>query len=83
MSMEPQVREATGKSSFTVLERHTDPYHVEKVRVSNEYGTHTMEVGSPHKGCEFDGTNLISREAWADIINCTGCNYSIYYPIGD
>lgn len=81
--MEPQVSEATGKSSFIVLERYTDQLGKERVKLQGMYGTSYLEVIGKHNECEFNGDTAISHDAWADIVYCTGCNYSVYYPLGD
>lgn len=83
MSMSPQITQPTGLSTWTVLERHTDTYGVEKVRVKSSLGESTMEVGRGHDGCEFEGEFLQYAGAWANEVVCTGCNYGAYYPLGD
>lgn len=81
--MQPQVTEATGASSFTILERYTDQWGRSQAKVQGSYGTSHMEVTGLHEGCEFNGEKLLSHDAWADIVYCSGCNHSVYYPLGD
>lgn len=78
MSMEPQVRQATGQSSFSVLEVSNG-----RARVQGPYGESKMEVSFKHLDCEFDGIQLVSYDPWATNVYCSGCNYSVYYPLGD
>ena len=83
MSMAPQITEATGPSSLQILERAYDQHGREKALVQGSYGKSTLEIGREHEGCTYEGVMLGDHAAWADIYYCSGCNYSIYYPLGD
>lgn len=83
MSMQPQVTQATGKSSFTILETFTDRWGRNRALVKGMYGTSEMDVHTPHKDCEYKGTLVVSHDEWADNYYCSGCNYSAYYPLGN
>ena len=83
MSLAPQKTEATGPSSFAILDRYVDEYGREQAVVQGPYGQSHFEVGKEHPDCQYDGVMLGDRAEWADIYYCSGCNYSIYYPLGD
>lgn len=83
MSMQPQVTQPTGASTFTILERYVDQWGRNVAKVKGMYDTSRMEVKGSHEGCEFNGEKLLSHDAWADNVYCSGCNYSVYYPIGN
>lgn len=83
MSMVPQITNATGKSSFTILEKYTDQWGREMARVEGNYGVSLMKRVEAHKGCEFNGEIVVSCDEWADNYYCVGCNYSEYHPLGD
>lgn len=83
MSMVPQIRDATGKSSFTVLEKYTDQWGRNMAKVQGNYNTSHMEIVEAHKECEFNGEVVVSHDEWANNYYCVGCNYSEYHPLGD
>lgn len=83
MSLAPQVTEATGPSSLTIIEQGPDQWGREQALVEGPYGRSTFEVGREHDNCQYQGVMLGDRAEWANIYYCSGCNYSIYYPLGD
>ena len=81
--MEQQITEATGETTFKVLERRTNSWGREEVVVEGPYSKGVYDLLDHHNGCEYGGMKFISRAEWADIIYCTGCNWSVYSPLGD